>query len=293
VNLLTKLAILLLLTYGCELLADESHKQQLRLIVLAPHSVEALFELGAGGQIIGVTEHADFPEQAKALPRIGNYAGLQIERIVQMAPDWVIAWQSGNSAADLARLEKLGLRIFYSQPQKLEDVAKELLRLGELTGRQTKAAKVTKQYNQRLEAIRKQYQNVPPVSVFYELWSRPLRTVAANAWPQQHIDLCGATNPFANSAQDYPQVSLETVLASRPQVLVQPVSQAVKEKHTHDTSLKAQALHWQNWPTLPAVENAFIIHPNADKLHRMTSRTLDELVYLCERIDQARQFYYP
>jgi vitamin B12 transport system substrate-binding protein len=117
--------------------------------------------------------------------------------------------------------------------------------------------------------------------VFYELWPRPLQTVAKNAWPQQQIELCGASNPFADAQDDYPSIGLEQMLVTLPQVVIQP------DQHNPDR------LNWPQWQHIPAVKNNFIFHPNADKAHRMTTRMLDEVVILCEQIQQARQFYHP
>ncbi|MDU0355967.1 ABC transporter substrate-binding protein [Paraglaciecola aquimarina] len=110
-------------------------KQQLRIIALAPHIVESLYEIGAGEQIIGTSSHADYPQQAKNILRVGNYASLQIEKILQLKPDSILVLQTGNPMSDLARLEKYQFKIIYSKPRKLSDVADELIMLGELTGR--------------------------------------------------------------------------------------------------------------------------------------------------------------
>ena len=93
------------------------------IIALAPHIVEMLYDVGAGGQIIGTTAFADYPEQAKKIPRIGNYVRLQLERVIELQPDLIIAWKSGNPSDDLARLEQLGFNIVYSQPHTFEDIA--------------------------------------------------------------------------------------------------------------------------------------------------------------------------
>ncbi|MEG3766487.1 cobalamin-binding protein [Alteromonas sp. 14N.309.X.WAT.G.H12] len=260
----------------------DEDKQRRRLVVLAPHLVESMFAIGAGDQIVATTAHSDYPEQAKSIPQIGNYARLQIEKILQLRPDIVVAWRTGNPADDLLRLEKYNMPVVYTQPTELNDVANEIILLGELTGREDKAQTVANAYLTRLRQIEDQYQHKPPVTVFYELWSRPLRTVAGNSWLQQQISACGGRNIYVDMQEDYPQVSLEDVLAKQPQVIIQP------SKHGQS---QPDAVKWQTWPQIPAVNNHFILHPNADKVHRMTTRMLDELEKMCQDIDQARQFY--
>jgi len=256
--------------------------QKQRIIALAPHIVESLYAIGAGKQIIGTTAHADYPQAAENILRVGNYARLQIEKIIQLKPDVIIAWKTGNPTDDLARLEKYQLKVIYSDPQTLEDVGKELIMLGKITGREVAANAIAEQYLTKLQKIRQTYAGQQKVSVFYELWSRPLRTVANKAWPQQQIALCGASNPFAKAQDDYPSIGLEQVLVTLPQVVVQP---------SQDSADSPDGLNWLQWPHIPAVKNNFIFHPNANKVHRMTTRMLDEVVILCEQIDTARQFY--
>ncbi len=256
--------------------------QKKRIIALAPHIVESLYAIGAGEQIIGTTAHADYPKAAENILRVGNYARLQIEKIIQLKPDVIIAWKTGNPMDDLARLEKYQFKVIYSHPQTLEDVANELIMLGKITGREAVANSVAKEYLSNLQEIKQKYATQNKISVFYELWSRPLRTVANKAWPQQQIELCGASNPFANAQDDYPSVGLEQVLVTLPQVVIQP------SQYSADSP---DGLNWPQWQHIPAVKNNFIFHPNADKVHRMTTRMLDEVVILCEQIDVARQFY--
>lgn len=261
---------------------SKDKRQKLRIIALAPHIVESLFEVGAGQQIIATTAHADYPEAAKDILQIGNYARLQIEKIVQLQPDVVIAWKTGNPGDDLARLKQYKIKVIYSNPRTLSQVGDELLMLGQLTGREDVAEQAASQYTAQFDRLKARYAQKPPMRTFYELWSRPLRTVANNAWPQQQLALCGAKNPFANASDDYPSVGLEQVLVALPQVIIQPT------QHASDTP---DALNWAQWQHIPAAKNGFIFHPNADKVHRMTSRMLDEVALMCEQIDKARQFY--
>ncbi len=253
-----------------------------RIIALAPHIVENLFAIGVGDKVVATTEHSDFPAQANDIPRIGNYARLKIEKILTFDPDLIIAWRTGNPSDDLARLKQLGLKIVYSDPIDLSDVAKELRFFGELTGSEKQAELKAQFFENKLLSIQDKYKNKKEISVFYELWSRPLTTIANNAWPQQILNACGATNPFINSKTDYPQINVEQVVLSKPQLIIQP--QSVGE-------MNADAIDWQQWQEIPAASNKLLVEPNSDKLHRMSARLLNELEKLCMSIDTARAFY--
>ncbi len=275
-----------ILLLGCLLvqvnaLAEQAAMQKpaKRIIALAPHIVEMLFNIGAGEQIIGTTEHSDYPKAAKDIPRIGNYARLNIEQVLASDPDLIIAWQGGNPSDDLERLEKLGLRIVYSQPVTLEDVAKELKYFAKLTGHQQQGQQQAQQFLARLKQLKESYQDKASIKVFYELWPRPLTTIANSAWPQQQLNVCRAENPFVESPTDYPQINVEQVVLAAPEIIIQPDSSSMKSPDSID---------WQQWQAIPAVKHNAFIRPDADKLLRMTARSLDELTILCQQIDTFR-----
>jgi len=260
---------------------DGSQNYQ-RIIALAPHIVEMLYELGVGDRIIGTTQHSDYPAAASKIPRIGNYARLKIEQILAYQPDLIIAWRTGNPSDDLARLEQLGLNIVYSDPQSLADVAEELRYFGQLTQVAEEAEIQARKYETDLLTIKNTYQHRDPISVFYELWPRPLTTVAKYDWPQQHLDICGASNPFIDSKSTYPQIGLEQVVVAKPQVIIQPESNGEPSP---------DAVNWRQWQEIPAAKHKQFIQPNSDRLHRMTPRLLHELEQLCIAIDQSRKYY--
>ena len=250
------------------------------IIALAPHIVEMLYDVGAGEQIIGTTAHADYPEQAKKIPRIGNYVRLQIERVIELQPDLIIAWKSGNPSDDLARLKQLGFTIVYSQPNSFKDIAKEMRQFAQLTGHTQQGEQVAKKFEKELAHITKLYKNKTEITGFYELWSRPLTTVAKDSWPQQFLNICKVNNPFEHVLTPYPQISVEQVLPASVQLIIQPLSINQKER---------EGFNWQDWPIIPAVANKQIIQPDADAVHRMTLRSLKALKDLCLDIDHTRQ----
>ncbi|KOO58995.1 ABC transporter substrate-binding protein [Rheinheimera sp. KL1] len=252
-----------------------------RIVALSPHLVEQLYSLGVGDMIVGTTDHADYPEGAKNIPRVGNYAQLQVEKILALKPDLVLVWTDGNPPADVARLRQFGLTVVDSNPLLLTDIAKELRLLGQLTGADAAAEQQAQLMEQGLAELQKNYSDKTKITVFYELWQQPLSTVAQKAWPQQQLELCGAHNPFADAIGDYPQVSLEHVVASQPQLIIQPVSE----------NEPRALLDWSHWPAIPAVKYQQFSQPDSDLVHRTTSRMLHGVRQLCADIDKARQFF--
>lgn len=254
---------------------------QQRVIALAPNLVEMIYALGADQQLIGVVEHSNYPADAKHKAIVGNYARLNVEQIMALRPDLVIAWQGGSPKPDVDRLEQLGVKVVWSQIQTFDDVSVTLRQLGQLLHVSDTAEKLAGEYTDKLLAVRSQYGNKQPISVFYELWPQPLTTVGEGSWPQQSLTLCGADNIFSQAMGQYPHVSLEHVIAANPQVIIQP----------KDSARGVALTDWQRWPTIPAVANQAIATPDSDQLHRMTPRALAEAEKLCRQLDAFRSRY--
>ena len=249
-----------------------------RIVALSPHSVEMLFLLGAGDKIVGALDYADYPEQAKKIPRIGGHEGVQLDRLLELEPDLVIAWQSGNQNRDIARIRDLGIPVYLSETRELSDIPKELIELAALVGANSKGEELANSYNNRLAQLREAYSERPKVRFFYQLWSDPLRTVASGSWINEMFEGCGGENIFASTGSDYPQVSLESVIEKQPQVIVVP---------THK-GRKIPLDMWLEWPEIPAVKNQQMIFFDGDLLHRFSYRTLDGMQQVCERFDEIR-----
>ena len=276
--MLKQLAIGLLLVCSSGVVAAP---QTLRIVALAPHIVENLFAIGAGDNIVGTVEYADYPQQATKIERIGGYNGISIEKLLMLKPDMVIAWNRGNQAEDLAQIKRLGIELYLSDPSSIEGVALEILKLGQLTGHIEQSKKVAEAFTARLDAIKTTQQNKTTLSGFYQLWPEPMMTVSKNTWINQLIETCQVTNVFANSDTDYPQISIENVIVTKPQIIIIP-----DEKSTQ----VIPTVNWQQWPEIPAVKYEQFISVNADLLHRFTPRMLDGLAHMCDKVDISREF---
>ncbi|MFB2652961.1 cobalamin-binding protein [Shewanella seohaensis] len=248
-----------------------------RIIALSPHAVEMLYAIDAGESIVAATDYADYPEAAKKIPSIGGYYGIQIERVLELNPDLIVVWDTGNKAEDINQLKSLGFKLYSSSPKTLEDVAKEIEELGALTGRTEQASQVAADYRSELLQLRSENAAKSEPKVFYQLWSTPLMTVAKNSWIQQIIGVCHGKNVFYDAASDYPQVSLENVLMTLPEVILQSEEEG-----------NVKGVDWSKWAEIPAVKNQHIYQLNADLLHRATPRALLGVKAVCDALDKAR-----
>ena len=256
--------------------------QEQRIVALAPHIVENLYAIGVGDSIVATVDHADYPKAAEDIPRVGGFYGVQLEKILALKPTLVIAWQGGNKAQDIAALKKLDLKVHVSQVKTVQDISNEIRTLGELTQHQAQSEQVASKLEQQYQQLLKQYENkhAQPVKVFYQLWHSPLMSVNSNTLIGHAIEVCGAQNVFADSQSDYPQLSVENVIASAPDIIVM----------TDEQDSAEQPIQWHKWAMIPAVKNQAIVSVNADLLHRYSVRLLKGMRQLCEVIEQQREF---
>ena len=273
------ITVIYVFSHGLAAYASESQ----RIVALAPHIVENLFAIGAGKKIVGTVEYADYPEQALEIPRIGGHHGIQLEKLLALKPDLVIAWKEGNKKADLEKLEKLGIKVVYSATNDLTKISEQLIEFGELTGYKQQAIQVARDFDKRLNKLVALYREDASLDVFYQLWPEPMMSVNKNTMIHQVLSICKVRNVFANSRTDYPQISIENVLKFKPQVIVLP---------NERTQQSVNHTNWQDWPQIPAVLHQQFIEVNADLLHRFSVRTLDGVEHLCHQLSQARSFYY-
>lgn len=249
-----------------------------RIISLAPHVTELLFAAGAGERVVGVSDYSDFPPAAKAIGSVGSAAALDIERIVMLKPDLVVAWGSGNSASQVARLRALGIAVFDSEPREFAAIASSLERLATLAGTEATGHAAARDFRVRMQTLASTYQQRAAVPVFYQIWRAPLMTLNGKSMVSAAIRLCGGSNIFAQLPQIAPVVGTEAVLQANPEVIL-----------TGGEDEAAALADWRRFPALLAVQrnNLFVI--NADWLARAGPRLLDGTELLCRQLDSARR----
>lgn len=250
-----------------------------RIISLAPSLTELLFAAGAGAQIVGVVNYSDYPPAANAIQIVGRHDLLDMERILQLDPELIVAWQSGNPRASVARLRELGFQVYVAEPKQLESIPSHMERLAGLTGTSVEGDQAAAEFRETLDALSAQYRNAAPVSVFYQVWDVPLISAGGNELINDIIMLCGGRNIFADIALVAPKVSTEAVLARNPAAIIASGMDIERPEWLDD---------WARWPSITAIkyDNLFFVPP--ELLQRHTPRALIGARMLCEQLAQAR-----
>ena len=245
-----------------------------------PHATELLFEVGAGDHVVGAVQYSDYPEAAKKIPRVGGYSALNIEAIVALKPDLLIAWPEGNRNRELDRLKALGLPILVSDPREFKDIANALFIYGKITDNNEQAAKAIETFNKKLTYLRNTYSEQEKVSVFYQVWNAPLMTQNGNTFISRAIEVCGGINIFSDLPMTNPQVSIESILIQDPQVIVASGMGQARPEWLDD---------WRQYKTLQAVEANQLYHIAPELFQRPTVRFLLGTEQLCEAMQKARE----
>ncbi|EGQ9842779.1 vitamin B12 ABC transporter substrate-binding protein BtuF [Vibrio cholerae] len=249
-----------------------------RIISLAPHATEIAYAAGLGDKLVAVSEYSDYPPQALELERVANHQTINIEKILTLKPDLIIAWPAGNPPRELAKLRQLGFTIYDSQTKTLDEIADNIEALSHYSANPDVGQKAAHDFRQRLQDLRTQYAGNQPIRYFYQLSEKPIITLAQGHWPSEVFSLCGGVNIFADSEVPYPQVSIEQVLVKQPQVIFTS-EHAIANGHM-----------WRAWKAeLSAVQNNQVWALNADWLNRPTPRTLDAVEQVCTYLKIAQK----
>ncbi|MDE2235180.1 MAG: cobalamin-binding protein [Gammaproteobacteria bacterium] len=250
-----------------------------RIVSLAPDLTELVYDAGAGAALVGASSYSDYPQAAKKLLRIGDAFRFDLERVLALRPDLVLAWQSGTPVTAIERMRALGLPVLVIGSQQLTDIARNLELIGKVTGHEAQAKTAAREFLAGLASLRQEYAGRPPVRVFYEISSRPLYTVGGRQIISRMIELCGGRNIFSELKVPAATVSMGAVLARDPQAVITG----------GDDQAAARLKAWHRWPMVSAVRTHSLFSISNDLLARATPRILQGGKQLCEDLEKARE----
>ena len=255
-------------------------KQPKRIISLSPANTEILFALGLGEKVVGITNVCNYPSQIKEKEKIGDYDNPNLEKIIELEPDLILA-SHGNPTELINQLEELSYAIMYLNPKDINHIISSITTVGKITGNDKEAAKLTKEMEERIEAVLSETSSLVENNrprVLYVVWYKPLWTAGSGTFIDELIQKAGGIN-IAGDIAGWPQMSLETVIEKNPQVIIigysqdQPgLIQAVRNESTLDETdaFKNSQIHTIDTDivsrTGPRIVNALeemakIIHP--------------------------------
>jgi len=221
-----------------------------RIISLAPAITEELYLLGVQDNLLGVTTYCDYPEEAKKKEKIGTYLEPNIEKIVRLKPDIILASKEGQKKEIVLRMKSYGLKVYALEPcNNFKEISEQFLLLGKLLGKEKKAIDILSALNERTTRLTNKTKKSVKVKVFWQLGAEPLMTISKNTFIDEMITLAGGQNIAHEGPLRYPRFNKEEVLRQNPDVIILVAMGAVTE---------TEKKQWQKYSDLKAVKNSRI-----------------------------------
>jgi iron complex transport system substrate-binding protein len=251
----------------------------LRIASLAPNVTAMLFAAGAGAEVVATTEYSTEPPAAQRIPRVGDANAIDLERLLALHPDVIVAWPGGENPAEIDHISRLGIPIYRERVAALVDLPASLRRLGALAGTHQAADREAEALDAQIAALTRRYARAQPVTALLQVWSRPVYTVGGPHLLTDALRVCGARNVFGDLPQLGPAVSTESVIARDPQVIIAvgPSAQSA-----------SWLAEWRRFPELRAVASGNLVAFPDQRLTRMGPGVLDATEELCKAVDAAR-----
>ncbi len=235
-----------------------------RAVSLAPSLTEMIFAVGAGDRLVGVTTYCNYPEQAKAIQKVGDTMTPNIESIIALKPQVVFVSTASQLEAFTSTLDQQGIAVFVTDPKDLDGVNRNLVQFGELFGKQERAGSLVRELKFRAAKVGQQTKGLKPVGVFVQISNDPLFTIGKESFLTEVIKNAGGFSATKDVPTAYPKLSKETAMAMNPAVILLSDS---------DDNREPNAV----FKNSPAVKNGRVYRINADIISRPGPRLVDAI----------------
>jgi iron complex transport system substrate-binding protein len=248
-----------------------------RIIPLAPSLTEILYYLGLGDRVAGVTTYSYYPPEALNKPQVGGYHDLNIEKIITLNPDLVIGTKDGNNPGIVDMLEQARIPTYIINPRNVVEVIETVRIIGSLCNVEERANQLADGLTKRLERIRDALKQKEKPIVFLQINLHPIMSVNKNTFHQDIISIAGGINMTADSAINYPRISIEELIRRKPDVLI------ISSMDRGGEFEKARQ-EWLKWTSIPAAKNGRVYLIDSDLIDRPSPRILDGIEAMARMI---------
>jgi iron complex transport system substrate-binding protein len=225
-----------------------------RIISMAPSITEIVFAMGLGDRVIGVSDFCDYPPEARNRPKIGGVVNPNMEAIVALSPDLVLALPNVTHESLFRSLRQLGMNVVTLRNDRLEDLFNTIRAIGEETSSQEAADEMTGRLRSKFSEISEKVASRPRRKVMFIVGVDPLFLAGGGTFIDELITIAGGTNIAGDSLSKYPQLGIEEVLSRAPEVILYT---SFNFDLTPEQETAAKKL-WSAYPSIPAVESGEI-----------------------------------
>lgn len=247
-----------------------------RIVSLAPGATAMLLAAGAGSRVVATIEYSGQPASERGIPKIGNAAAIDMERLIAARPDVVVVWPDGNNPAQVATIARLGIPIYEQESVTLAGIADSLRRLGRLAGTTMVADRAADALQAKLALLAHEFgHSTHSPTAFLEVWDHPLYTVGSRELMSDALRLCGVRNVFGDLPQRAPAIGVESVIARNPDIII-----AAAPPGSGDSWLAA----WRQFPSLKAVKTGWMMTFEDQRLAGLGPGAIDATAVMCNKI---------
>lgn len=250
------LVVLLVAGAGCSPDPGRVHAPEpLRIVSLVPAATGMLVELGLADRVVGRTLDDRTPGAGEAQP-VGRVLTPDVEAVVGLAPDLVVAWAGAPYLPALARLSApVGARVLTLDLGRLDRVASEWVRLAEAAGVPARGRREAAGLERSLDSLRRARAGRPATRVLWIVGDRPPVAVGPGSFLADLLDAVGAVNVLADAAATWPAVGFETLSARDPDLVLWGAPQPPPRADAHP------------WSTVAAVRDGRVLRLDPDRAH--------------------------
>ena len=246
-----------------------------RVICLMPSVTDTVFALGAGDDVVGISDYTKYPEEALKKPSVGDLIKPSIETIVALHPDLVIGVQPDAPMETTGQLERLGIPVFLISPHGIAGILHSIESIGQALNRTTQSNALVATLQHRVDTVRERTKSLPAPTVFMPIWYDPIITIGKHAFITEVIEAAGGRSVTDDLEQDWPHISMEVVLTRAPEALL--LVRGGK------TTLEVLQNH-PGWNNVPAVKARRVYYVD-DRINFPSPVAIDALE------DLAKQFH--
>lgn len=248
-----------------------------RLIALTPALTETIFALGLGHKAVGATTWADYPEAAAKLPRVGSYVAPNLEKIIELAPDLVLASREGNPPSVVDALGRIGVAVYVIAPNEPQSMPQTMTKLGRVCGAPKAGERLAEKMRGQFELVQKAVAGAPKPATLMVVGSKPLITAGDGSLTNALLLMAGGKNIAAGVPGRWPKLSLEKVVEQQPQIVVLSTMERGMER---DATLK----YWRNMPGLKGRSGLRVVYIESSIVDRPGPRLGQGLLELARLI---------
>jgi iron complex transport system substrate-binding protein len=239
----------------------------MRIVSLAPSVTETLFALGAGPEVVGVSQYCDYPPQVRDLPRVGSFLTPNLEAIIALRPTLVVGLELSSDVRQIRALNSMGYPVLLVSDDSLQQIETSIERVGARTNREDQARRLVAQIKSQIGAVQERLANVKPLRALMLVGHQPIVAVGSGTYLDELMRIARADNIAAASGEQWPHLSMEFIIAMRPEVIL-------------DGAMGSDAASsndfWEKYSTIPAVRD-----------HRVEGYAEDPMLHAGPRVGQS------